>query len=768
MKLREAFARPNPSVVRGSRAAARAASLTVTTLVGSTLVASGAAAMAVGPTVSTQAAEQISSSLLAAAAELPGAATDVAFTDGVVFVQVSDNAIYWRNQTGGEWSRTWGGTELTGELVAAEADVVQIDQGETDLLVWTRGGGGSRPVPSDTILGHGAQYVGFLDPVNGPTVQTVTSDQVMPAIQLGPAEGNDGMAISGADLVTMTDGGVQFTDISTGTVVARVATCGSSGTTTNILGDTRSRFAFASCNSSPPTVVDGDRIYVRTGLGTTLKADFLGGEGFVLGTLRSAEELTVLSAFGGAAGSLGQVTSFDLDDDATAVAFVDAAGDVRSADLHEWTIDRATEIHDETSPVSLNVTVDGTWTAAGSGVSVSRNYRVQGAAVDSGTIPFRAIGIATQELRYRQKLFGSSTYGDYVQVGAESAVVTSAPPGSRRCWSVRATDMAGNESGWSATEKCVAIDGTKPTASVAAAPSAVKATATATPVTFKYSATDNGAVASYDIRYHKDPNGGSIGPWVYPSTGQGITAKSFTVGTGKSYRVCFSVRARDAAGNLSAWTGSRCTYVDGTGPKITSAALDRWLPSTYDYAWSPTFRYAAQDDRGVAAYQLQTRFAQDAGMLSTDAPLWAWGENKGTSLDMGLDPSEQGCARVRAKDAVGNVGAWSSWRCSNAPFLHWNLTHGGNLTTLVQSGLSTVTEDRVAVRTVRFRYNAGPSSGSMKVYIGDRYMGSVNARSSTSTVRTAQFSLPSVAIAKVRFVSSSSSPVRLRELYFVR
>ena len=81
-----------------------------------------------------------------------------------------------------------------------------------------------------------------------------------------------------------------------------------------------------------------------------------------------------------------------------------------------------------------------------------------------------------------------------------------------------------------------------------------------------WSATDPGSaiepasgVASYDVRYQRSPStGAAFGDWVTPAGWSATTSTSVTLDVPVGSTTCVQVRARDVAGNVSAWTASRC------------------------------------------------------------------------------------------------------------------------------------------------------------------------------------------------------------------
>jgi hypothetical protein len=76
-----------------------------------------------------------------------------------------------------------------------------------------------------------------------------------------------------------------------------------------------------------------------------------------------------------------------------------------------------------------------------------------------------------------------------------------------------------------------------------------------------YAAIDNKTgVKSYDVRWQRGNPSRAYGAWVYPSSWQGTTATAKTLtGMAKGWTYCFSIRVRDKAGNISAWSQPLCT-----------------------------------------------------------------------------------------------------------------------------------------------------------------------------------------------------------------
>jgi hypothetical protein len=74
-----------------------------------------------------------------------------------------------------------------------------------------------------------------------------------------------------------------------------------------------------------------------------------------------------------------------------------------------------------------------------------------------------------------------------------------------------------------------------------------------------WSGSDAGSgVASYDVAYRTATATRGFQGWVQPPAWQGLTTTGFSAGISPGTTLCFLVRARDNAGNVSPWSASRC------------------------------------------------------------------------------------------------------------------------------------------------------------------------------------------------------------------
>jgi hypothetical protein len=571
------------------------------------LAAAPATATPTAPAAPTaaQAADPIPSEVIAAPGDLAqfGTVSDVALAGSSVLVEVTAPAgprVYHRPLAGGAWSGTWGGRELVGDLLAAENDVVHLATGGTEVLAWSRGGGGSREVPQGTVLGHGAEWVVFPvdhSPVDRLFTQPVTGGEEVwigePSDGYGPIDPALGYALDG-DRAFVAHGIDWEPELGTETwsypaaqgndaVSSGGEACRSiPGGGTVEVADAFGRFALMACTDGGAALtLDEQKVYAHIPVSAGLHTKDLSlGDGFVLGTSTTNGELLVVPYLGGTAGTLNKTDAFDLDDAGTAVAFVDPAKNVRIAsDLRQWSSEPATEIEDSTPPVVdppvhryLGTTADG-----------SVEFEVEAFGKDRATPPFRATGVAQHDYRYRLRPAGASQFGDYAPVDGRPY-----PAGATVCWSATATDVAGNVSQWSA-ETCATAE--RPALAPTYQPewptaADMKENAGVNTVSPLYSwGTTDQTVTSYQV-----------GHWLARGTSVSLPAAQTLSGdTGSASYVlsegdqrCLRLRSQDQAG-WSAWTGWSCSAApmgtdtmnggNSTGPYSHYASPEKGLYS---------------------------------------------------------------------------------------------------------------------------------------------------------------------------------------------
>ncbi|MFD5635755.1 fibronectin type III domain-containing protein, partial [Streptomyces sp. NPDC127077] len=152
-------------------------------------------------------------------------------------------------------------------------------------------------------------------------------------------------------------------------------------------------------------------------------------------------------------------------------------------------------------------------------------------------------------------------------------------------FAVKAIDPSGNQS--TPATNSWRVDTTAPAITLSSPASAFSLTTT---LTATWSAKDTGAgVATADVRWQRASSNGSFSSWTYPSAWQKTTTANVKLTSAtRGYTYCFSARARDKAGNQSAWSTPRCTAVVMDDRSLTaSTGWSRTTSSAY-YAGTAT------------------------------------------------------------------------------------------------------------------------------------------------------------------------------------
>jgi len=608
-------------------------------------------------------------------------------------VGLTDDAVYGETATGivtiprdgsaTDWSPvTVDGAPLTGHLLAAEGDALLVDaaDGTADTLAWHADGTwSSRSVPNGTTLGHGGIYA-LLPPTPAP-------DDMSDWTLVDARSGAVAMRYTNWDTVVVAiDGSVLWNtrsygaslasvDIPTGAVRPPSQGTGYGSTDLQVAGS----WALDRDWDGAATVMDvrANHVYVNWRLpeeeqeliDPTLARDAVVGlRTAPSGTVLVARELagdrreqpvgSVIAPGASTAGAL------DVDESGSSVVYRDPAGLAHLADL-DWVAPAATVVVDTAAPSTPDMYLDQP------PLTGSESLTITTWAADHGSLPFWPSGLASVELRYQQRDLGQSSFGSWT---TESAPLSAASAftrtltvtrGTTTCAQARARDKAGNTSPWSAS-MCSTLDGTLPRLTKVSGPaSALRAVSGKATAKLTYAAADNLKVASYDVRYKKAPQGSTTyGAWVYPASWQRATATSRSVTATTGQRVCLSVRARDTAGNATAWSSSRCTYVDGTAPRLTRVSTPpRWRGVPSAGSVRQTISFAGKDDRSLR-FDVRVRRATGTGAFGSWTTV-ASGTTK-HSYTRTLRPGDEVCYKVRARDGVGHVSAWSSVaRCTS-------------------------------------------------------------------------------------------------------
>jgi YD repeat-containing protein len=214
---------------------------------------------------------------------------------------------------------------------------------------------------------------------------------------------------------------------------------------------------------------------------------------------------------------------------------------------------------------------------------------------------------------------------------------------------VRATDAAGNLSGYSGTSSAttsVGADTTPPSA-----PTSLSATATSSSqINLTWTAsTDNVGVTGYLVERCQGASCTTFAQIATPTT-TSYSDTGLTASTSYSYQV----RATDAAGNLSGYSSTSSATTQSaadTTPPSTPSGLSLTVVSSIQINLNWT---ASTDNVGVTGYRVErcpgasrTSFTQIAAPTAT------------SYSDTGLTASTSYSYRVRAADAAGNLSGYS-------------------------------------------------------------------------------------------------------------
>jgi hypothetical protein len=135
-------------------------------------------------------------------------------------------------------------------------------------------------------------------------------------------------------------------------------------------------------------------------------------------------------------------------------------------------------------------------------------------------------------------------------------------------------------------------------------------------VAVAWSSTDAGTgVASYDIRFRSAPYNGGFGvetPW---HSGTSARSAVFVGSPGTTY--CFSARAHDRAGNVSAWSTETCTALP-VDDRALAAASGTWLRGSASGYYRGTYSASATAGTALLLRGIQAR---RLALLATRCPV---------------------------------------------------------------------------------------------------------------------------------------------------
>ena len=282
--------------------------------------------------------------------------------------------------------------------------------------------------------------------------------------------------------------------------------------------------------------------------------------------------------------------------------------------------------------------------------------------LNDSTTPNRSYGtVATESWRNNRRVIAESGAGDprfaFVDDAEQVRVATvdwlkPAPPTTR-------------------------TDKTAPTLTSATAGPRTSATQA---IGFSYAFTDPNSdaepasgVASYDVRYQQRTGlSGAYGDWKEQAT----TETRVTMTAAPTVDTCFQVRATDKAGNVSPWSASQCTQVDGTAPTLFHISAGDRVRTTSAVQLSFSYR----DNMQTASYDVVYRTAAAGSSLGQWVFPAGWQKMRTTSVSLTVGGGTDTCFMVRARDAAGNLSAWSPSICTSLPLDDRSLSIVGSVT----------------------------------------------------------------------------------------
>lgn len=235
--------------------------------------------------------------------------------------------------------------------------------------------------------------------------------------------------------------------------------------------------------------------------------------------------------------------------------------------------------------------------------------------------------------------------------------------------------------------------------------------------------TDNVGVSGYDI-YRND---------VYIKTV--TTTSTEDSGLSSSTTYTYKVRAKDAAGNVSGFSGSDSATTsssgtqqpDNTSPtQPTSVSATAASPTSINLSWTASF-----DAIGVTGYDIY-RVSGTGTNLSYS---YLASSSTNSYVDTGLSASTTYSYAVRAKDAAGNVSSYSSTVSATTPGVPQS---GDAQVPSIPSGISATVNSSTSIT---ISWTASTDNVGVSGYYlysgGDSYIANVTSTSYTHTGLTA-------------------------------
>lgn len=244
-----------------------------------------------------------------------------------------------------------------------------------------------------------------------------------------------------------------------------------------------------------------------------------------------------------------------------------------------------------TAPTTATVSI-----TSGVGVTITGK---PAALTTSATASFSFAGFdptdAASSLRYLCSRDGGTASA------CTSPVMYTALTSAVHTFTVKVLNLTGNSA--SATYPW-RVDRVAPTLTMTAPAAGYSLTTSLTPV---WSAQDvGGGLANVDVRWARAAYNAGFTAAVYPSTWQKTTATKVALSSAApGYTYCFSARARDEAGNLSAWSAPRCSAVALDDRSLT--ASPGWSRVTSSSFYRATASVTSRSSVSLTRTSVQTK-----------------------------------------------------------------------------------------------------------------------------------------------------------------
>jgi hypothetical protein len=223
-------------------------------------------------------------------------------------------------------------------------------------------------------------------------------------------------------------------------------------------------------------------------------------------------------------------------------------------------------------------------TSASSYISTMATYQASGDAINTIRAP--------QVIAAGKAGYVGTRWGDYVGVAPD-------PMDAAAVW--QGDEYPAMNGGWATWVSKLMVDEIAP---AGVAIQAMPAFQRASSFTVRWSATDSGSgIASYDVRYRQAPWNGSFGNITLWRSATTATSVTFAGAPGNTH--CFSTRARDKAGNVSAWSVERCTAVPLDDRSLVASAY--WTRGSSTSYFRGTFSRSATNGASLVRTSVRAK-----------------------------------------------------------------------------------------------------------------------------------------------------------------